>query len=97
MVCTGDWETRRWFLGFGLKEVESTYRNYSKKYYQVGVAPYLGEYGDLHTWILIKTKVNSLTNKTSTYPVLKFFKGNFLIELGYNSKTEWDTHLMYRF
>lgn len=93
----GDWETRRWFLGFGLKEVESAYRNYSDKYYQVGVAPYLGEYGDLHTWILIKTKVNSLTNKTSTYPVLKFFKGNFLIELGYNSKTEWDTHLMYRF
>ena len=93
----GDWETRRWFLGFGLKEVESEYSNYSDKYYQVGVAPYLGEYGDLHTWILIKTKVNSLTNKTSTYPVLKFFKGNFLIELGYNSKTDWDTHLMYRF
>ena len=84
-------------LWSGLKEVESAYRNYSDKYYQVGVAPYLGEYGDLHTWILIKTKVNSLTNKTSTYPVLKFFKGNFLIELGYNSKTERDTHLMYRF
>ena len=27
----------------------------------------------------------------------KFFKGNFLIEFGYNDQTEWDAHVMYRF
>ena len=47
--------------------------------------------------IMIKTKKNSLTKSRSTYPVLKFFKGNALVELGYNDKTEWDLHLVYRF
>ena len=93
----GDWETRRLFVGFGLKETKKKIHDYSEQYYQIGVAPYLGDYGDLHTWIMIKAKENSLENKWSTYPVLKFFKGNVLMEFGYGEKTEWDVHLMYRF
>ena len=93
----GDWETRRLFVGFGLKETKRKIHDYSEQYYQIGVAPYLGDYGDLHTWIMIKAKENSLENKWSTYPVLKFFKGNVLAEFGYGEKTEWDVHLMYRF
>ena len=93
----GDWETRRLFVGFGLKETKRKIHDYSEQYYQIGVAPYLGDYGDLHTWIMIKAKDNSLENKWSTYPVLKFFKGNVLMEFGYGEKTEWDVHLMYRF
>ena len=93
----GDWETRRLFVGFGLKETKRKIHDYSEQYYQIGVAPYLGDYGDLHTWIMIKAKENSLQNKWSTYPVLKFFKGNVLVEFGYGEKTEWDVHLMYRF
>jgi len=93
----GDWETRRLFVGFGIKETKKNMQDYSEQFYQVGVAPYLGDYGDLHTWIMLKTKENSLDDKWSTYPVLKFFKGNSLVEFGYNNKTEWDVHLMYRF
>jgi hypothetical protein len=93
----GDWETRRLFVGFGIKETKKNMQDYSEQFYQVGVAPYLGDYGDLHTWVMLKTKENSLDNKWSTYPVLKFFKGNSLVEFGYNNKTEWDIHLMYRF
>lgn len=93
----GDWETRRLFVGFGLKETKMKIHDYSEQYYQIGIAPYLGDYGDLHTWIMIKAKENSLENKWSTYPVLKFFKGDVLVEFGYGKKTEWDVHLMYRF
>ena len=93
----GDWETRRLFVGFGIKETERKIQDYIEQYYQIGVAPYLGDYGDLHTWIMIKAKDNSLENKWSTYPVLKFFKGNVLMEFGYSKKTKWDIHLMYRF
>jgi hypothetical protein len=71
--------------------------NYSDQYYQFGIAPYIGEYGDLHTWMFIKTKQNSLDDEWSTYPTLKFFKGDYLLEFGYNSKTSWDVHLMRRF
>ena len=92
----GDWETRRYFVGFNYKEVNNII-DYTDKHIQLGVAPYLGKYGDLHTWLMVKTKKNSLNNKQITYPVVKFFKGNFLLELGYDKKTDWDIHLMYRF
>ena len=93
----GDWETRRLFFGFNLKQVENEKKDYYNQSYQLGFAPYLGNYGDLHTWVMLKTKRNSLRSEWSTYPVLKFFKGNVLMEFGYNDKTEWDLHLMYRF
>ena len=94
----GDWETRRWFSGFGYKDTKNTFgQDYTDQYIQLGVAPYVGDYGDLHTWIMIKTKKNSLTNTQSTYPELKFFKGPTLVKFGYSDITEWDLHLMYRF
>ena len=94
----GDWETRRWFSGFGYKDTKNAFgQDYTDQYIQLGVAPYIGDYGDLHTWIMIKTKKNSLTNTQSTYPELKFFKGSTLVKFGYSDKTEWDLHLMYRF
>lgn len=93
----GDWETRRWFTGFSFKKIKTRSRNYREQYYQFGIAPYLGDYGDLHTWITVKIKENSLDDKWSAYPVLKFFKGNVLMELGYGKVSQWDMHLMYRF
>ena len=93
----GDWETRRWLIGFGYKKVSNDIIKYDDKFLQLGVAPYLGEYGDFHTWVMVKSKKNDLLESWSTFPVLKFFKGNFLIEFGYNNKTEWDSHVMYRF
>lgn len=92
-----DWETRRWFTALGYENVVNGIENYSNQYLQLGVAPYLGDYGDLHTWIMLKTKKNTLLDGWSTYPVLKFFRGDFLIEIGYNNKTKWDAHLMHRF
>ena len=67
----GDWETRRWFVGFGLKKVKKEMVDYSQQYLQMGGAPYLGEYGDLHTWLMIKTKKNSL-NKYNIIKLLSF-------------------------
>jgi len=93
----GDWETRKLFLGFGYKNTETKRQDYSEQYLQVGVAPYIGEYGDLHTWLMLKSKKNGLTGSWDTYPVLKLFKGNALIELGYSDSSQWDVHLMYRF
>ena len=93
----GDWETRRLFIGFGYKEVFNKINDYTEKFIQTGFAPYIGEYGDLHTWLMIKSKHNSLSNEWNTFPVLKFFKGNFLVEFGYDSQADWDIHLMYRF
>ena len=93
----GDWETRRWFSGFGFKRENNELKNFNETFLQLGFAPYLGNYGDFHTWIMMKTKKNSLSGSWSTYPLLKFFKGDFLMELGYGNKTNLDAHFMYRF
>ena len=93
----GDWETRRWYVDFNYKELETNNLTNTDQYYQAGFAPYLGEYGDLHTWVMLKTRRNSLTKKWSAYPVIKFFKGDLLFESGYSRDNEWDIHLMYRF
>ena len=84
-------------MDFNYKELETNNLNDTDQYYKVGFAPYLGEYGDLHTWVMLKTRRNSRTKKWSAYPVIKFFKGNLLFESGYSRDSEWDIHLMYRF
>ena len=84
------------FVGFGYKKIENII-DYDDKFIQLGIAPYLGKYGDFHTWLMVKTKKNSLNKKQITYPVVKFFKGNALLELGYDKRADWDIHLMYRF
>ena len=93
----GDWETRRLFAGFNVNLIESGNRDYFDQSYQVGIAPYLGEFGDLHTWIMVKTKRNSVADEWSTFPLVRLFKGDVMLELGYNGETSWDAHLMYRF
>ena len=82
---------------FGIKKIFNNSRNHAEQYYQLGIASYIGEYGDFHTWIMLKSRKNSLIGNWKTYPVFKFFKGDFLIEIGYDSDLDWDIHMMYRF
>ena len=63
---------------------------------QAGIAPYLGEYNELHTWIMMKTKKETINNSWDTYPFIKIFKGDFLIEIG-TKNSHWDIHYMLRF
>ena len=93
----GDWETRRLFSGFGYKVTHTQTLDYAEQFLQLGVAPYIGEYGDMHTWLMVKSRHNELIGGWNTYPVLKFFKGNALVEFGYSDTSNWDIHLMYRF
>ena len=93
----GDWETRRLFSGFGYTEFKNSERDYATQNLQLGVAPYIGDYGDLHTWIMMKAQHNTLTDRWAIYPILRFFKGDFLIDLGYDRIAQWDLHIIYRF
>ena len=56
---------------------------------------YLGEYNELHTWIMMKTKKETINNSWDTYPFIKIFKGDFLIEIG--TKTTLGYSYMLRF
>lgn len=92
----GDWETRRYFSSFSAINKHTLSKDFSEYEMQLGVAPYLGDYNELHTWVMIKTKKDTLNNEWDTYPFLKLFKGDFLLEMG-TKNSHWDLHFMKRF
>ena len=67
------------------------------QYVMAGMVPYVGEYGDLHTWVMLKARKNSYSNETHTYPILKFFKGDALLEVGFDNRERLDLHFIQRF
>lgn len=92
----GDWETRQYFVGFGAREFESDTRSHSKQFIQLGFAPYVGEYGDLHSWLMVKSKRTSSADDWNTYPMLRFFKGDYFLEVGVDENEKLDLHFMVR-
>ena len=92
----GDWETRRIFTSFSFIDKNTNVRDYMESELQIGIAPYKGEYNDLHTWIMLKSKKDTINDRWDTYPFIKFFKGDFLIEIG-TDNSHWDIHYMMRF
>ncbi len=92
----GDWETRRIFTSFSHIQKHTKLRDYSESELQLGFAPYLGEYNELHSWAMLKAKKETIHNNWDVYPFLKIFKGDFLIEIG-TKNSHWDIHYMLRF
>ena len=91
---TADWETRRLFVGLGYRK---TVREYEEKYLQLGFAPYLGDYGQLHSWLMMKIRQDTVRDRWVPHPVLKMFRGNTLMEIGYGDGPGWDLLLTYLF
>ena len=77
----GDWETRRLFTSFSVINKDTDVKDYTENELIFGVAPYLGEYNDLHTWVMVKAKKDTIKNNWETYPFMKFFKGDSLVEI----------------
>lgn len=85
----GDWETRRYFTSY---ENNVTYANdieesFSQKA-RVGIAPYVGGYGDLHTWLMLQVEHHP-GDKDENFvvtPLVRMFKGPYLGEVGVSHK-----------
>ena len=92
----GDWETRRLFTSFSVINKDTDIKDYAAYELTFGVAPYLGAYNDLHTWVMVKAKKDTINNNWQTYPFMKFFKGDSIVEIGAKN-SHWDIHYMLRF
>ena len=54
---------------------------------RLGIAPYIGDYGDLHTWLMLEAS-HQPDYSGDTFivtPLVRLFKGTTLVELGYSS------------
>lgn len=86
-----DWETRKYFfatsIGTTYDGPEDAFSMHQSM--RIGLAPYLGSYGQLHTWLMLQAEHHPdeylSDNRIIWTPILRLFKGDFLLELGVNS------------
>ncbi len=85
-----DWETRRWFASYTARGL--TAGDVGGGFYQsarVGVAPYIGGTDDLHTWLMLEIDHRpTLASAVDVTPLLRFFKGAALFEMGWSLRDE---------
>ncbi len=81
-----DWETRRLFASYrarGLEggKVDSSFMQAAR----LGFAPYEGDTGDLHTWLMVEADHRpDNSDPVGVTPLLRFFKGPMLFEAGWS-------------
>ncbi len=83
-----DYETRRIFTSY---EIRLMYADgIEKSVWQrarVGVAPYLGNYENLHTWLMVQVDHHpAKTHATTVTPLVRLFYKTFLIEGGVSTR-----------
>lgn len=81
---TFDWEDRRYFSSY---ETRAYYARDIDKFFvqkaRVGITPYIGDYGDIHTWLMLQVDhTPGKDNKITVTPLVRMFKGEYLVEAG---------------
>lgn len=94
-----DWETRRWFTQYRIRATDFADNQSVHHSARLGVAPYIGDYGDLHTWLMVQVENHPERDKPiTTTPFIRLFKGVQMVELGYTvEQNEWLANWIVRF
>ena len=81
-----DWETRSLFAGYRSRYLDAGHFNGQFMHAaRVGYAPYEGDSGDLHTWLMLEIDHRPEDDDPITAtPLVRLFKGPLLLEMGYN-------------
>lgn len=82
-----DWENRRFFTSYENRYTEAgKIDDFYTQSARVGWAPYEGDYGDVHTWLMLQVdhSPESPDNVTVT-PLVRLFKDVHLLEAGMNN------------
>ena len=79
-----DWETRRNFISYSTELIKSeTVANIFMQKARIGFAPYLANYGEIHTWIMYELDyMSSSDNNLTSAAIFRFFKSTNLLEVG---------------
>lgn len=86
-----DWEDRRYYVSyenrFGfIPDVDEAFTQKAR----IGIAPYVGGYGSMHTWLMLQAdhRPEDEDNWTVT-PLVRVFKGAYLAEAGVSDDGEF--------
>ncbi len=93
-----DYETRRIYTAFEVKGMTSEAFNRSVTSVETGFAPYLAEFDELNTWIILQAKHTSgMDDNFDLIPKLRFFKDNIFVEAGVTHRGKPMASLMIHF
>lgn len=86
---SADWETRRWFTSYEARAFDLGFTQDARQAARIGVAPYIGDYGDLHTWLMLQVENQpEADTPTTVTPLVRFFYDVQLLEIGYTPESE---------
>ena len=82
-----DYETRRVFTSYELRLMDAAgIETYAWQKARIGIAPYIGNYDDLHTWLMLQVDDHPAKDQTIVVtPLVRFFYHTTLVEAGYSS------------
>ncbi len=85
-----DWENRRFFTSYENRYTEAgEIDDFYQQSARIGVAPYIGDYGDLHTWLMLQVDHAPENDHSITVtPLVRLFKGVHLLEGGVSNQGE---------
>lgn len=89
IAFAADWETRRWFTSYEASAFGYGDEGSVRHAARLGVAPYIGDYVDLHTWLMVEFG-HMPENEADILvtPLIRFFYDVQLFEIGYTPETE---------
>ena len=96
---SSDWETRRYYVSYeNVYSKSGNFDDYFKQKFKVGIAPYISNYGSLHTWVMLEVDHNPESKSSIRYtPLLRFFKGTHMVEAGISNKKKVLLNYIVRF
>ena len=79
-----DWETRSKFISYSSELIKSeNIANIFMQKARLGFAPYIANYGEIHTWLLYELNYMSVSQKNlKSAAIFRFFKSTNLVEVG---------------
>ena len=94
-----DWENRQFFFSYENRlNYNYTIDRFLAQKTRIGFAPYIGKYGDLHTWIMLQAENMSRGKKRIVYtPMIRVFKGDYLAEFGLSNHNDTMFNFIKRF
>lgn len=94
-----DWENRRYFTSYENRVYEAgDIDSFFTQKARVGIAPYIGDYGDFHTWLMLEVQHQPEADDHVTLtPLVRVFKDEYLGEFGISEDGDVLANLIIRF
>lgn len=94
-----DWETRKYFVSYSNRYLDAgKIANSFEQHARIGIAPYVAEYGSLHTWFMLEAHYSKKAEDPFRLtPLVRFFKGPALFEAGVSTSGSALFNFIYRY